>query len=50
MSLHQWRIEAGQFGATAHPNLCGAPLNGAPLPQMRPFLVPMEAETDLKIL
>ena len=46
----QWRIQGGQFGATSPPNFCSAPLNGAPLPQMRPFLVPMEVETDFKIL
>ena len=39
----QWRIQGVQFGANP-PNLCGAPL-----PQMRPFLVPMEVETALKI-
>jgi len=29
------------------PNVCDAPLNGAPLPGMRPFLVPMEVETEI---
>jgi len=29
------------------PNVCGAPLNSAPLPQTRPFLVPMEVETEI---
>jgi len=43
-------FRVGPFGATAPPNLCGAPLIGAPLPQMRPFLVPMEVETYLKML
>jgi len=30
------------------PNVCGALFNGAPLPQMRPFLVPMELGTEIE--
>jgi len=34
----------GQFGATAPPNGCGASLI-----QMRPFMLPIEVETQAKI-
>jgi len=39
LGLEQWRIQGGQFGT---------PLNGAPSPYMRPFLVPVEVETEIK--
>jgi len=49
ISLGSGGSRVGQFGTTAPPNLCGTPLVGAPLPQMRPFLVPVEAETYFKM-
>ena len=48
----QWQIQisgrskGGNLGQLP-PNVCGAPLNSAPLPQTRPFLVPMEVETEI---
>ena len=40
--------KGGQFGATASPNVCGTPLNGRPFAIMRPILVAMEVETEIK--
>jgi len=38
----------GSLGQLPSPNVCGATLNGATLPRMCPFLVPMEVETEIK--
>ena len=42
--FHQWRSKVRHV----NPNVCDAPLNGAPFPSMRPFLVPIEVETRTK--
>jgi len=40
IKCNQWRIQGGQFGATAPPNLCGAPMNGALCHKCAPFWCP----------
>jgi len=37
-----------QVFALGHPNICFAPLNVVPLISVRPFLVPIKVETDIK--
>jgi len=41
----------GNWGGGLGPqNVCGAPLNGFPFIKLRPFLVPIEVETEIRIL
>jgi len=49
LSSIQWQIQAGAvWGKCPPPNVCGAPVNGVLLIKMRPALVPIKVETDLK--
>jgi len=44
---NNWRIQRAGLG-TLPPNFCFAPLNVLPLISVRPFLVPIKVETDIK--